>query len=315
MAVRGTLQGSKALKSGFGIQEGNVRVTDARFKIVQHSKKDGTLVTPYLALQLDVAKLDDQLQPTDITETKDFIVAWGSKEAGDDGMHKFRFRPAKVEKADDDDIEDLGCEIDTEGNTFCSDEGGAPFEDSEAALFMKSLEAKGWKPEINDQAFSNNYINAAFKVKTADKADLCNRLGVKYKAPSGDAKQQAPVVWEVTQIHERPYEKKKAGKTTAAAKSVASTSAPKAEANGDSPYAPLLAKFTADHSGQEFSTPDFIKKLNVYLTQNKIKMQDAMAYVTKEVKPKDNLVGLAMDLGWVLDEADNGAVTKVTMPS
>lgn len=97
MAVRGTLQGSKARKSSFGINEGTVRITGCRFKAVQHQTKDGTKITPQMVKQLDVVKLDDQLQETETTETRDLLISWGTKEADDQGRHRFYFYPATIE--------------------------------------------------------------------------------------------------------------------------------------------------------------------------------------------------------------------------
>jgi len=106
MAKRVSLAGADAMKSGFGIQEGTVRVEDARFKTVQHVKGDGTLVTPFTALQFDVCKLNAAGDAETEVEVKDFIVGWGSKEQTENGQHKFKFRPGVVANATADEVED-----------------------------------------------------------------------------------------------------------------------------------------------------------------------------------------------------------------
>lgn len=221
---RASLESNKVLQPGFGIQEGKVGVLDARFKIVQRQKKDGTLITPMFILQLDCTKLDDKWDVIDETmvEQTDLLLGWGSKETGEDGNHKFRFRPGNAKGPDDNDPEDLGPVINTEGNSFyCEQEGDMPYADADAMIFMKSLEAKGWKTEINAQGFAPNYKGAKFEVKSVLKTDLCKKYGIKYNPQEG---QEKATIWEVVQLHTRPYEKKAgqaAGKSTTQSKTTA----------------------------------------------------------------------------------------------
>lgn len=243
MAKRASLAGADAQKSGFGIQEGMVRVEDARFKTIQYRKGDGSLITPMMVLQLDVCKINAKGDAETEVETKDLKVCWGSKEAEGNGLHKFRFRPGTVASVDAEEVEDAGdeengtCEIGAEGNTFCSKDGGSPFEDEAASLFMKSLEAHGWKPEINRQAYAPNYIGAVFDVRTVLAEDLCKRLGARYNPPK-DSSANAPTVWEVVKVHVRPYEKaaggakKGAAAQTSAKTTATSTSAGSGKTNG-----------------------------------------------------------------------------------
>lgn len=229
---RASLESNKVLQQGFGIQEGKVEIADARFKIIQRQKKDGTLITPMFVLQLDCLKLDDKWDRIDETvEQTELLLGWGSKETGEDGNHKFRFRPGNAKGPDDVDPEDLGPVINTEGNSFyCEQEGDMPYADADAMIFMKSLEAKGWKTEINAQGYAPNYKGAKFEIKSVLKTDLCKRYGIKYSPTSPD--QEKATVWEVIALHTRPYEKKGGTATKPAGKPVAGKPASTGTASG-----------------------------------------------------------------------------------
>src|SRR3990167_554058 len=322
MAKRVSLAGADAMKSGFGIQEGTVRVEDARFKTVQHVKGDGTLVTPFTALQFDVCKLNAAGDAETEVEVKDFIVGWGSKEQTENGQHKFKFRPGVVANATADEVEDQGdesaetCEIGAEGNTFCSTSGGSPFEDSDAVLLMKSLEAHGWKPEINKQAYAPNYVGATFDVRTVLKEDLCKRLGVRYNSPKEKAKND-PTCWEVVKIHVRPYEASKGGgkgkgtaASTAAAKSTASAPASAGKTNGaaskDDPAMAVFEQYVRDNKGTAVKRQDMMKFMAAELV-GAIGMKDANTWVKANLKSDDDLEMLCTLTGAEFD-ADKGVV-------
>src|SRR3990167_8467251 len=216
---RPSMQASKASSGGgFGVQEGKVEVVDARFKIVQYVKGDGSKITPMCALQFDIVQLDDEWDRVEVDGEenplaviqKDMIVCWSSKKDG-----SFKFGPGLADKPTDE-SEDAGDEIDTEGPTLYCDDTSQPFADADALVFMKSLESKGWKPEVNDLCWAPAYVGAKFEVRTVNPAELCKKLGIKHQA-----REKENPVWEVVDLHTKPYEEKgkggKAGKTTAAA--------------------------------------------------------------------------------------------------
>lgn len=218
---RASSQSSKAMKSGFGLQEGIVKVTEARFKIEQHSKKDGTLVTPFFGMLFDYVKCDEsgEAENSDDIMTKDLPIQWVAKDKEnktDDGepiylFEKLKFRPGNAKNATDTDPEDLGCEVGTEGNTmYAESDGLAPFQDADWIEFCKSLEQKGFKPEINDQSYAPNYVGLVFKFHTENKPLR--------KDAKADDKPQTK--WVVDQIYVRPYEAK-GGKAKPAASSAA----------------------------------------------------------------------------------------------
>lgn len=246
---RASSQSSKAMKSGFGMQEGIAKVVAARFAVVQHSKKDGTLVTPFFGVLLDYVKCDEtgEAENPDDIMTKDLPIQWvaknkdwSEKDANADSDYdvpqflfdKLKFHPGKAKGPEDTDPEDLGVEVGTEGNMMWSESDNiTPFQDCDWIEFCKSLESKGFKPEINDQSFAPNYVGMVFKFHTENKPLR--------KDAKTDEKPQTK--WVVDQIYVRPYEKKgtSAAKstakpaTTAAGKKAASAPAPAAvESNG-----------------------------------------------------------------------------------
>lgn len=331
MAVRGTLDSSKALTMGFGIQEGRVLVEDARFKVVQRQrseKKGGGLVTPMLFLQLDCKKLNENnVAESDAIETTDLLVAFGSKATGENGLHSFALWPGmlKGDPADPNaEVESLHEEmadetrayvrIDTEGNTFVSANGAVPFADSEAMLFMKSLESKGWKAEINGQCFAGNYKGMVIDVRTVLKEDLCKRLGVKYTAPKDADPNRPATLWEVVAVHVRPYEKgsNKKGAAAAAAKGGKSTSASAGtngseKSAGDDKAKAAFEEFVRSKAGKTLTQVELQKAVGPFLMQ-KVGLAAAQAFVNANVKPLESLAALGFELGFDVD-ADAKSVT------
>lgn len=339
MPVRGTLESSKALQlSGFGIQEGRVLFEDARFKVIQRQKgekKGGGLVTPMLVLQLDCKKVNENnVAESDAVELTELLVSWGSKEAGENGLHSFALWPGVLKGSAADsaaEIDDLSegmadekrayVRIDVEGDTFVSADGAVPFADSEAMLFMKSLEAHGWKPEINAQCWAGNYKGAVVSVKTVIKEDLCKRLGIKYNKMANEDPTKPPTCWEVVDIHVRPYEaagkgkgagaSKAAGKSTSSAQKTTTAGATSSGANGqvasgnggdDFPKAsPAFAEFVGGmKAGTSMSHIDFQKKVGPVLMQ-KAGFKEAQAFVNANVKNIEALGALGLMLGFEVD--------------
>lgn len=328
MATKASLQSSKAIQSGFGIQAGCVKVLDARTKIVQRIKKDGTLVTPMLLIQFDVTKCGPDQKPIneeDISQ-KDFIFCWGSKERDEQGNYKFAFHPGNAKAADDTDPDDLGGEIDTEGNTIVS-AGNAtnPFADSDAALFMKALEMKGWKPEVNDQCFMGNYIGLVMDVNTVTKAQFCKQVQVKYQTREG-ASEASDTVWEVTKIWSFPYEQPKGGQKANGkskdSKSATANAAPAAEvkANGQDQEADptnLLAIETVKKVSEqkEFKGKEGIARSKfqaAVMTQlHRDKRAKEQGPVMKLVKDDEWIIQTGGDLGFVVD-TDEGVMNFIS---
>lgn len=319
---KATLDPSKAVQGGFGIQEGNVEVMDGRFKIIQRKAKGGEKFTMFV-LQLDVTKLDEKWERIDETviESKEMIVCWGSKEADDNGLHAFKFRPGLGKSPTDPEPKDQGAEIDTEGNTiYAENEGEAPFADVECSVFMASLEKKGWKSEVNAQAWAGNYVGAKFAVKTVDLGDYCKQLGIKHSSKDGA---KPPTCWEVTNIHTRPYEGKGAKAGTKAKVTAAQTKAPvngAEQTNGvvnaesikldgcDPGQAAVFVltnptKFFTDARGdgeKPMKRAEFQKELGKELMRHKVHVK-VQRVINDLAKDDDALTGWGMEAGFQVD--------------
>lgn len=232
--VKSSLKGSDFTKSGFGIQEGRVKLSDSEFTTIQRIKKDQTLVTPMMVLRTQAQKLDANNNPEGEPEPKDFMVCWGSKAAAENGLHTFAFHPCKADSPNDQDLEDLGnedgtCEIGVSGPTFGAQKDIKPYEDSEISLFIKSLEAKNFSPAINAQCWAPNYDGLIIEVVTVKSEDLCKKFGVKFRPPQEGKESQT--VWDVVKIIHNPHDKagKKTAATTTAKQTVKTNGAAKPE--------------------------------------------------------------------------------------
>lgn len=208
-----TNAGSLMQGGGLGVQAGKLEVVDARFKLIGRTKKDGSKVTPFCALQFDLYQLDDEWDRTPESEEtgpfqKEFIVCWSNKSDG-----SFKFRPGLAESATDEEVEDAGDELDTEGPTLYCDDNSVPFADSDFGMFLASLEKKGFKAEVNSQGWAPNYIGMKFQVESVTPTELCKELGIKHSA-----RDKEQPVWKVEDIHVKPYEGKKTAGTKAATK-------------------------------------------------------------------------------------------------
>lgn len=228
-------QSSKALQSGFGMQEGVAKVIDAKYGVHEFRNKEGDVVLAFFGMQFDYVKCDETgaVEDEEKVMQQHFIISFPKKTEGEDypyDLASLRFHPGKAKSADDQEPEDLGTEVGTTGNTMYCETTAAPFADSDYMEFMTSLEKKGWKPEINDQSFAPNYVGLIFKFHTEAK-----KLRADAKA---GAKPQTR--WVVDDILVRPYEQKgKKSQTSVPSKSstagsAATTAADKApSSNGD----------------------------------------------------------------------------------
>lgn len=350
MAHRSTLDSSKAMKMGFGILEGKVLVTGARVKTIQRSGAKG-LSTPFTALQFDCTKVNDKLERLDENappETTELLIGWGSKieklRDGDAGKHRFFLVPGvyegdpakpetqvktlgNAESVDEDGL--VTCDIDVEGDTFCSEKPGVPYADADAAIFMKSLEKAGWKAEINGQNWAGNYVGLIMEIKTVNKEDLCKELGISYRAQEVKAGGTPPTIWKVVQIYVRPYEKgagkaKGAGKGSTAAAgaaaskangSAASTTAAEAGTNGEAGTGALnafFAEYAKTKGGQTLARKDFQKEIGMFLMGKKAKMPDVQAFVAENIQSNDGLVGFSLAEGFTVNSDDKGVPVSVT---
>lgn len=335
MAVRGNLNPKELVNlTGFGKQEGIARVDGARFIAIQHQmgeKKGGGLVTPYLALQFDEVYVGGDLKPIDDAApvTMDLILCWGSaaKKERDaagtetvvrEAMPIFRFQPATVKSADDQNPSEVGVsdvegdekmklvEIGSEGNTFVSSDGAVPFANSAIGIFMTQLEKKGFKAEIIGRGYAPDFVGMVYEFKTTPTKTICERLGITY-SPSNriDAKTKQPIVdmcREITNIIVRPYEK------GAVKGSVAKTSTAASKGNGAA-----TAKEAAAVVESGELDPKLEAALKAFVEANKGKSFDNLSKFIGAIGPtlvKASAYKLVNDLtnGWKKDIDSLGAL-------
>lgn len=328
MGMRSSLKPSDLTKqTGFGKQEGIARVDGARFKAIQHTKKDQSLVTPYLALQFDETYVGSDLKPIDESEPeqKDYILCWGDSKSLE---CKFRFQPANVKNAADQEPVEVGVsdidgdekfkmvEVDAEGNTFVSSDGAAPFENSDIGIFMAQLEKLGFKPEVLASAYAPDFVGMVYEFKTVEKKVLCEKLKIKY-SPGPERKDQRGVVVvdmcrEVTKILVRPYEKGAKGAVT-------STKAVSGKPNGKAVEAPaeseggLFTDTELDAIKQAVGTlkgtltrKDFKSKVGVHIVKNK-----SIENYSKVGSMVSNKIGKLDDDGWSTMGLETGGLFSV----
>lgn len=316
MGVRVSLKPSDATKmTGFGKQEGIARVDGARFKAIQHVKKDGTLVTPYLALQFDETYVDSNLKPVDDSEMeqKDFIVCWGDSKSLE---CKFRFQPANVKNADDQEPVEVGVsdidgddkfkmvEVDAEGNTFVSSDGATPFDNSDISIFMAQLEKLGFKPEVLGKGYAPDFVGLVYEFKTSEKKVVCEKMKIKY-TPGPERKDARGLVVvdmcrEVTKILVRPYEKN----VKPATKSATTTAAAGGKSNGKAAVAETVANASAGDGGlftdiEQDAIKQAVASLSGSMTKQAFKTKVSVHIVKNKAIQGGNKVGslLASKLG------------------
>lgn len=131
MSVTGLLNPKNAApNTGGGFKEGLIRVDNSIFRVVQPNAAAGEVARgPHLALVWDITRLDENMEPlTDehdqpIVETLTFGVG---------GKSLTNYRVGKADGPDDQEIEDLGDKVGTEGPTLY------PIQDPPAKINPKS---------------------------------------------------------------------------------------------------------------------------------------------------------------------------------
>lgn len=198
---------SFAAKDGYepklGFQEGNFEVVAACTKVFQYppNKESQEQFPPFLAAMLMMAKTDEKGNRLDEEPLEKILRI--EKDLS-------KMRPGRSTSRDDAEPEDLGDELDTEGNTVFCEEGQKINVNSSFLIFTKSLEERGFKSEILGAGFLPDLVGLKGHAKT--------EKGEKRTVNGRDIE---PSYLIVDRILERPYEKaaaKKApGKATAAA--------------------------------------------------------------------------------------------------
>lgn len=136
-----------ASSTSFGIQEGNVEVVAAVSKNHQYppNSSTGEQGDPFPCVQLAFQQYDSKWNKLDDEPVK--------MEFGVGKLDKFH--PGLAASTDDDDPQDLGDEVDVEGNCIAVVSEGAKLnKKSKWIIFTDSMVAKGFKPEV----LGNGYL-------------------------------------------------------------------------------------------------------------------------------------------------------------
>lgn len=281
--VVGLLNPKNASEStGSSFKEGNVLVNRSVFKVHKAADMAGqTPKEPVLALVWDVTRLDEDLNPIRTDEGDELketiVISLG-------GSSLAKAHPGMAESPEQEEVEDLGTNIATEGPTvYVVKEGWFPDKRSGITHLNDSLVKKGFDPKIIDRGWAPDYAGGIYFMKTW--IDEANKL-----PPGKDGIERGTPYKVVDKILRFPYEKggkgksEKAGKTKAAAED---------SGNGDGGsekeviLTSLMNELTDELDGEELSRKAFKARMVAKLN-------------AKEVDPKLHvpIIGLVMDDKW-----------------
>ena len=284
------------VKAGF--QEGWFEITDAKVKVFQFppNKETGDQTAPFLAQILSIQKTDEKGRHTDDDALETILKI--EKDLG-------KMRPGNAENRDDDEPEDLGDELDTEGNCIFVEDGSKINNKSRFAVFMKSLEEKGFKPDILACGFSPDLVGLKGFAKSISGG----------KFPGSEKEATYLVVDQITQF---PYEKK--GKATSAASSKSAapakkTAAPVKKDNAaaeveeesgddaaDEAATAILVELAADLSGETKDQKKVYTMAYSRLVKNKDRDKKLDKSVQELLKKEDWLAEKAEEIGYSYED-------------
>lgn len=187
-----------AVETSVGIQEGNVEIVEAKCKIHQFQpNKRGEQSSQFTAVALKFHKLDKEFER--LSGDEDEVTNWVYFSLG--GKSLDRFHPGQATGPDDNDPDDLGDEIDTEGNVIYPVEGAKLNTKCKWIMFTKILEqgidgkGGGFRPSVLGDGFLPALIGTKGHVLTI-------------KLPKIDETGAEPTCLVFDKIVQFPYEKK-----------------------------------------------------------------------------------------------------------
>lgn len=306
---RGSFKHEDASQGGFGFQEGNLLITKSVIAAHQFpaNSKTGEQSDPFCAMRWTGKKLDaewNELAGDDADVTVVIPIRLGSLA---------EMRPGKLAPKDFDNLdvepEDLGSDVDTEGNALYLSEGAKPGRGW--AIMEESLRKAGFKPEISGRGVASDFEGMVAHFKTIE--------GQKYIAKQGAKKGQevTPTNLVCDRIHTFPYDKKKAASGGTKASGGGASAKPAADSSGDAAedaknvFGNLSAAFYKDvPKGKDVPRSDFQKALTKELMRQKVnpKVQKAIMDLVKDDEGLGNLAMALVDLPGAFT-TDNETVT------
>ncbi len=299
---RGSLKHEDAMQAGF-IQEGNVEITSSVVAIHQFppNSKTGVQSDAFTAVRWTVKKLNEDWSEQDEGASEQINIRLGKVED---------MRPGNLTKPDDldEEPEDLGSEVETEGNSLYVEPDKRVGRNW--AAMEESLRKAGFRPDVIGRCYLPDFNGMKCHLKTI--------AAGKYKTKDGEEKDATNLV--VDKIHTFPYEIKK-GKTNA--KVTAKTAAPvtsakanetPAASNGEGDTLALAKKVLEGRSTQfQAIIPNGkATKRGVFQMQfaQELMRQKVSNYkpVLELVKDDEQLIQLATEMEFMVD-LDAGTVT------
>lgn len=179
---------------------------------------------PCVALVLKVSPISDDGERLEDADTRDIVLKLGSKSLA-------TFHPGRGSDPDDADPEDLGDELNTEGNTLFISGGDVTMNaKSGYTVFMKSLQHKGFAKEKIAQCWAPHFKGLKFELATVT-PDKLEAYGQKKGEGNKDGEN---ITYKVVQSVVSFPDAKKAGKGV---KAEAPAAAAKAEKKSAKPAA------------------------------------------------------------------------------
>lgn len=272
----------KDQSTSFGFEEGIAEVRESCIKVHQYppNKNTGKQSDPFVCLQWGLQRLNEELDA----------------EGGEDELiyHEFRIS-SNLEKArPGQDDEDLGDEVDTQGNTLCVDDTYRVWPKSGAARLMVSLEDEGgFKPAVNEEGNADNYIGMKLRL---------------HSVPSGEKDENGRDYMNLLckEIFDYPYdEKPKRGKKKGS-KKAASKKAEDDEGGDDEVVEQAktaLQAYAEAHSEEEIPRKQLQRDLTIALTKQKVNVK-VQKSIMDVIRDDEQLAELGGEIGFAVDTED-----------
>lgn len=273
-----------AADTGGGFREGIVRVDASCYKVYQASApatpgKNFTQRPPTVALVWNITRLNEETQePLEDNEGNPIAEVLNF---GLGGKSLTLINPGQAESPDDEEPEDLGVEVNTEGPTLFFKGEFKIHQMSAAYHLMQSLLKAGFKEDYVYREWAPDYKGLVCFMKTF--------LDEDHKMAGNDGVER-PVPYKVVdKIIRAPYEKK-AGKTAAGADKAAGNG--KGDAASEKLLKPILEAISSEMDGQQLTKKALSTRVSTALQKGKV---DSKLHVP--------ILSLVKDDGWLKKNA------------
>lgn len=286
---RGSFKHEDAMM-GFGFQEGYVEVIKACVAVHQFppSSKTGIQSDPFCAARFTLKKLNEDYSEPDEADTVVVPIRLHSLDS---------IRPGHVNDPDDEEAEDLGREVDTEGNTAYFEEGAMV--GGSWGAFEESLRRHGFRAEISGRGYFPDYVGMKCHLRTVE-------AGTYVDKKTKEEKKSTNLVCD--QIHTFPYDKKGKSESKGKAKDAAGGKEKAKEALMGvlADLTPLFKKAVKPDKAVKRSA--FQVQLQLELTRQKVD-GSLKKPILDLVKDDDQLQTLSEEMGTFVIDLDENTIT------